>query len=83
MRTCKHGHYDGAMHNPCYQCRAEYWEREARNLRILYEGAIALTNAAPQGGESTQAKSSHSPEREGSGPAVAAPNGPLPQRERK
>ena len=34
--------------------------------------------AAPQGGESTQAKSSHSPEREGSGPAGAAP-GSMPK----
>jgi len=25
---CKHGHIDGAMHKPCYQCRCEHLEAE-------------------------------------------------------
>ena len=28
-KPCKHGHFDGAMHAPCYQCRAEHWEEIA------------------------------------------------------
>lgn len=26
---CIHGHIDGAMHVPCYQCKADHWEAEA------------------------------------------------------
>lgn len=28
MKPCKHGHIDGALHKPCYQCRCESLEAE-------------------------------------------------------
>ena len=33
MNPCKHGHIDGALHAPCYQCRSEFYEE---NLEFLY-----------------------------------------------
>lgn len=32
MNHCKHGHIDGALHRPCYQCRAEFWEDQANQF---------------------------------------------------
>lgn len=28
MKPCKHGHVDGALHKPCYQCRCESLQAE-------------------------------------------------------
>ena len=39
MKACKHGHFDGALHNPCYQCKAEYWERDFYNRLPQREGS--------------------------------------------
>lgn len=35
MEPCKHGHHDGAMHTPCYQCKAEHLETENKRLLKL------------------------------------------------
>lgn len=32
-RACKHGHVGGFRGLPCYQCRAEHWEAEAKRLK--------------------------------------------------
>lgn len=39
-KPCKHGHFNGALHEPCYQCRSEAYaddiaelERTVENLR--------------------------------------------------
>lgn len=33
MEPCKHGHVDGVMHIPCYQCRCESLESQLSNLK--------------------------------------------------
>ena len=46
MSPCKHGHVDGALHTPCYECKAEYWKEcfetahaSATQYRELLEAA--------------------------------------------
>jgi len=37
---CRHGHVDGAMHIPCYQCRSEYWEARTKEAEKGHAEAI-------------------------------------------
>ena len=32
---CKHGHIDGAMHKPCYQCRSEAFADDITELERM------------------------------------------------
>ena len=38
---CKHGHFDGALHAPCYQCKAEHWEAEAHSANATRAALLA------------------------------------------
>lgn len=40
VTPCKHGHVDGALHEPCYECRAEYWQERAIAAEQRLERAV-------------------------------------------
>ena len=42
MQPCRHGHHDGAMHRPCYQCRTEHLEAENANLKAALSRLVEL-----------------------------------------
>lgn len=53
MKPCKHGHIDGALHKPCYQCRCEYYEKQLKELTPLkiekqVVDIVALANVVTQ-----------------------------------
>lgn len=39
-KPCKHGHIDGALHVPCYQCRCESLERRIKSLGIRLDANL-------------------------------------------
>ena len=41
MNPCKHGHIDGALHAPCYQCRSEYAKKHIELLYFLHKAKEA------------------------------------------
>lgn len=43
---CKHGHVDGALHEPCYQCRSEAYADDIAELEKIVERANKRANAA-------------------------------------
>lgn len=45
---CKHGHVDGVMHKPCYECRCESLEAEIAALKRRLEIAHTALQTADQ-----------------------------------
>ena len=50
MGPCKHGHYDGALHVPCYQCKSEYYEANLMLLAFLQKAKEAKSEYKEDGG---------------------------------
>ncbi len=46
--TCKHGHTDGVMHIPCYQCQCETLEAENARMKRELEAVSNAHIAAEQ-----------------------------------
>jgi hypothetical protein len=49
--TCKHGHNDGALHKPCWRCRAENKENAANDYEFVLRLLVNLKDYKDEHGK--------------------------------